>query len=173
MITNVIKAENTAIREIEAALTEAGWSDGWAMEDADVRTAGAPIFYRNNAPVVAAEARTTVGADPEKQIDPGQTHYLYLIYNITQTETKNAGNRPYYHEVTAALTFYYDDPSLFYEATGDSAPTNGFVPFLSELIDELADGDWAISSEGESTVPATDDGTTYTNRKILFVTKNF
>ncbi len=160
MTDNVIKAENAAVKAIETAFINAGWSDGWGLTDDEVRAAPSPLFYRNETPAVASEARATVD---------GQTHSVYCIYNIIETKPNHAGNRPSNFDVTVALTFYYDDPFLFFSDEKESP----FGKFAEVLMDELADGLWTISSEGESSVPATEDGQTYTNRKILFVKNNF
>jgi hypothetical protein len=155
-MTNIHKAEQTAIAQIEQAFIDAGWSDGWGLTDEEVRSAPSPLFYRNATPTTATEARATID---------GQTHCLYAIYNIIDNAPKYAENKPTTTDVTVNLTFYYDDPSLL--------DSGAFATFVEALIDELADGLWTLSGEGESAVAATDDGSPYMHRKIIFATNNF
>lgn len=156
-MTNILRAENAAVKEIEEIFTEAGWSDGWGLTDDEVRKAPSPIFYRNETPTVASEARVEAN---------GQKHLLYCIYNVIDTDPKYAGNHPSHFDVTLALTFYYDDPFLFHEDSGAKK-------FIDALLAALAERLWVISGEGETNVPPSDDRQPYINRKILFVTNNF
>lgn len=158
-MNNLLRAENAAIKEIETALIESGWSDGWELTDEDVRAAANPLFYRNSTSTAASEARVKA---------KGQTHSLYCIYNVIETKSNYAGDKPVHFDVTIALTFYYDDPFLFQEDD-----KNEFIPYIEGLLDALADDLWTISGEGESSVPSTDDARVYSNRKVLFVTNNF
>lgn len=158
-MNNYLRAENAAVAEIERLLTEAGWSDGWGLDDDEVRNAPSPLFYRNATSAVAGEARVT---------EDGQTHLLYCIYNIIENHPHYAGNHPAAFDITIALTFYYDDPFLFYEAE-----RNGFTKYLDALLDGLAESNWTLSGEGENPVPPTDDAQPYVQRKVLFVTNNF
>lgn len=158
-MNNYLRAENAAINEIENLLKEAGWSDGWGLTDDEVRNAPSPVFYRNSAPVVASEARVK---------EDEQIHALYCIYNIIETHPNYTGNKPSNFDITIALTFYYDDPFLFTEAT-----ENGFTKFVDGLLDGLAENNWTLSGEGEHPVPSADDALPYVNRKVLFVTNNF
>lgn len=163
MRLNMTAAESAAIHRIEELLTEAGWSDGWALTDEEVKeTNEFPLFYRNSTPTVAPEAKIT---------KDGQTHSLYCIYNIVDTDPKYAGNKPLTHSVSIALTFYYDDPFLFYQDDTTAGAENPFAPYLEALLENLADDLWAISSGGEGPVPAAESGSAYSNRKILFVQK--
>ena len=153
---NILKAEQTAIAQIEQAFANAGWSDGWGLSDDEVRNAPGPLFYRNATPTTATEARATVD---------GQTHCVYAIYNVIDNAPQYSENKPTTTDITVNLTFYYDDPSFF--------DRGAFVKYMEALLDELADGLWTLSGEGEGAVPATDDGGPYLHRKIIFATNNF
>lgn len=163
MTDNLQSAKNRAIARLEGIFERSGWSDGWALNDDEVREAPSPLFYRNSTPAVAEEARVTID---------GQTHALYCVYNIAEVKSYYAGNRPSSFDITIALTFYFDEPFLFYEKEGATAE-NAFKVFTDALLDELADDLWAISSDGEGAVPSGEDGKPYTNREILFVQNNF
>lgn len=163
MIDSLQSAKNRAIAQIEAIFEQSGWSDGWGLNDDEVRAAPSPLFYRNEAPVVAEESKVQI---------EGQSHRLYCIYNVSEVKPNYAGNRPSSYDITIALTFYFDDPFLFYE-TGNAQTQNPFKTFAEALLEELADDLWAISSDGEGSVPSGEDGKPYTNREILFVTNNF
>ena len=53
MRLNMTAAESAAIHRIEELLTEAGWSDGWALTDEEVKeTNEFPLFYRNSTPIL-------------------------------------------------------------------------------------------------------------------------
>lgn len=155
-MTNLQDAEKSAIAKIEQALINAGWSDGWSLSDDEVRNAPSPIFYRNYTSAVAGEARVSID---------GQTHNAYVIYNIIANDPNYAENKPFFTSITVCLTFYYDEAHLF--------DSEQFAPFMKTLMNELADDLWVLSGEGESAVPATDDGKAYINRKIVFATNNF
>jgi len=162
MKLNMSAAESAAIHRIEELRAEAGWSDGWALTDEEVKeTNEFPLFYRNSTPTVAPEAKVK---------KDGQTHSLYCIYNIIDTDPKYAGNKPLTHNVSIALTFYYDDPFLFYQDE-NTETENPFAPYIEALLENLADDLWAISSGGEGPVPSAESGSAYSNRKILFVQK--
>lgn len=160
MNSELLRAENRAIDELEHILLRAGWADGWELTDDEVRKAISPLFYRNQTSTVAEEARVTID---------GQTHSLYVIYSMADTNPLYSGNKPYRTDVSIALTFYYDDPFLFYEGHSSSP----FAKFVDLLLAEFETNAWSVYGEGESQIPSGDDSKTYTNRKVLFVTKNF
>lgn len=162
MTSNIQQAKNRAVELIEKALIEAGWSDGWALGDDEVRRAPSPLFYRNSTPAVAEEAKVSLD---------GQTHMLYCIYNIADDDPHYSGNRWSNGDITVALTFYYDDPFIFYEKEGES--NNSFVKFMNALLEELARDLWAISGDVESSSPSGEDGKPYANRTTIFATNNF
>ena len=95
-MTNILKAEQTAIAQIEQAFANGGWSDGWGLSDDEVRNAPGPLFYRNATPTTATEARATID---------GQTHCVYAIYNIIDNAPKYAENKPTTTDITVNLTF--------------------------------------------------------------------
>lgn len=160
-MTNAVQAETYAVQELERMLEASGWSDGWGMGDKEIAEAPNPLFYRNSTPAAAADAKVKA---------EGQTHSLYLVFNVVGTETKYADNIPSNFDVTLALTFYYDEPYLFHETAEAVSPFKGFI---EGLLSELSEGLWTISSEGESVVAAAGDRGPYTNRKVLFVKNNF
>lgn len=154
---NIVRAENAAVAEIERIFKAAGWSDGWGLTDDEVRRACSPLFYRNATSQVAEEARPLAN---------GQAENLYCIYNLTPSDPKYSGNRPYGFDITVCLTFYYSDPFLF---DGESELSR----FVTELMCKLAENLWIITGEGEQPVHTTENHHAYTNRKLIFATNYF
>lgn len=157
MINSILDAENTAVKQIEEIFVNAGWSDGWALRDEEVRSAQEPLFYRNSTPVVASESKVT---------KKGQTHSLYCIYNISESKIHYANDKPHHFTVTIALTFYYDDPFIFF----DNSPHK---EYLDALLSELSEKLWIISADSEGGVPSLDNQESYANRKLIFATNTF
>lgn len=158
-MNSILDAENRAVLELESSLKAAKWEDGWRLTDAEIASYIGPIYYRNSTPASAADAKVMAG---------DQEHSLYMVFSVTDTKTYYASNTPSFFDVTLALTFYYDEPYLFYDTGQESI----FKGFIDELLTKLAEGQWSITSEGESAVTAAGDRGPYTNRKVLFITKN-
>jgi hypothetical protein len=159
MNTNILSAETEATTRLETIFKEAGWADGWGLTDNEVRKSTKPLFYRNNASVVATESKVSY---------PTGTHTLYCIYRLIDAVSNYSGNKPHNFEITIALTFYYDDSFLFLEA-GE----NPFTKLLLDIIECLNNEGWAISQEAEESVSSADNADIFLNRKILFVTNIF
>lgn len=154
---NLVTAESAAVAAIENAFTEAGWSDGWGLTDAQVRQAPSPLFYRNATPKVAGDAKVILSS---------VGHTLYAVYNIMDPEGKYADNKLHHFNVTIAITLYYDDASLFNVGSG-------FDEFLSALLSELSDAAWIISGDAEGSVASASDKAPYIYRKVLYATNTF
>ena len=161
---NIIRAENMAVRSLEALFARAGWADGWELTDDEVRAAQNPLFYRNSTGAVAAEAKVK---------KDGQTHTLFCVYNISGTQLKYADNKPRSADVTIALTFYYDDAFLFYDGDGNGHSESVFLPYMESLLSELAEELWVIGGDGEIPVLPADDAQPYLNKKVLYIKNHF
>ena len=153
----IMKPQQSAIKAIEEALTESGWSDGYALSDKDIENAPSPIFYKDATPKSAADARVVVDGVGRK---------LYCIYSLLKPDAKYSQNTVHHTEITVAFTFYFDDPFTF----ADGSP---HAKFLDALIDELSDEEWAISMSGDERVTSQSDHSPYMYRKILYATNIF
>lgn len=156
-MTNLVRAEQAAVAEIERVFAEAGWSDGWGLTDAEVRRAPSPLFYRAATPKAAADAKVVIN---------GVGHSLYAVYNIIDPEAKYSGNQIDHFNITVAITLYYDDAYLFTQGSG-------FDTFLEELLSGFSAGLWAISGEGESAAVGASDKSPYVYRKVVYITNTF
>lgn len=158
MYMTILKAEMLAIKSIETAFIDAGWSDGSAMTDAKIRKAKEPIFYKDSTPKVAADAVVTVDGIGRK---------LYCIYNIIAPRTATSGNKSHHIEITVALAIYTDTQYLF-------AENSKHAKYIDALLDELAKEDWIISSAGaDESVASQDEQSPYIYRKTLYATNVF
>ncbi len=155
MATSILHAEQIALAEIEGALVASGWSDGYGMTDDDVKHAPSPIFYRNSTPRSAANS---------KVVTDGVGRTIYLIYSTMKPDTAYAANKPHHFSATVALTIYYSDAYTF-----DAGSVH--ARFLEELLSELAERDYVISSDGEGASVAASDREPYLYRKVIYATK--
>lgn len=156
-MTNQVRAEQAAVAEIESVFSEAGWSDGWGLTDAEVRKAPSPLFYRGATPKAAADAKVIID---------GVGHSIYAVYSIIKPEAKYSGNQIDHYNITVALTLYYDDAYLF-------AQGSGFDVFLEGLLNGFSERLWAVSGEDEGAVIGASDKSPYVYRKAVYITNTF
>lgn len=154
-MSNILTIENRAIEELETIFANAGWSDGWALTDEQVRSATEPLYYRNATSAVASEAKV-------KRED--QIRKLYAIYSLMDTDDKSADDRPFIHEPSIAIHFYYDDAFIWHK-------NSPFNDFLHALIEELEADGWSVSLDGEQGIASADNAQPYITRKTLVVSK--
>lgn len=155
MATNILQAEQIALADIEAALVASGWSDGYALTDAQVRNAPSPLFYRNSTPRSAADSKVVID---------GVGRTIYLVYSAIKPDTAYAADKPHHISATVALTIYYSDAYTFDAGSGHAR-------FLAGLLSELADREYVISSDGEDASVAASDREPYIYRKTIYATK--
>lgn len=153
--TNLLKAEQIALKDIEDALIASGWSDGYGMTDDEVRNAPSPLFYRNSTPRSAAQSKVVID---------GVGRTIYLVYSSMKPDTAYAANKPHHFSATVALTIYYSDAYTF-----DTGSVH--ARFLEGLLSELADREYVISSDGEGASAAASDREPYVYRKVIYATK--
>lgn len=155
MTDNLLIAEQGIGADIEAALIEAGWSDGYGLTDDEIRQAPSPLFYHNATPQAAASSRVIV---------EGVGRTIYLVYTVLSPDTRYAGNKPHHINATAALTIYTDDAYAF-----DKGSVH--AKFLSALLAELAEREYIIRTDAEGAATAATDREPYVYRKVLYATK--
>lgn len=155
MITNALAAENAAAAELEDLLKGAGWSDGWGLEDDEVRRADKPLFYKNFTSSAAEEARIVID---------GQMHNIYAVYRVFDIETVFSGNQPHHFVVRLAISIYYDDPALL---------VGTFSGFVEAALTSLTNSRWSVNVEGDDTTTLGSDSQPYGCRKTLFAEKAF
>lgn len=153
--TNVLKAQQIALADIEDALIASGWSDGYGMTDEEVCNAPSPLFYRNSTPRAAADSKVVID---------GVGRTIYLVYSAIKPDTTYAANQPYFYSPTVALTIYFSDAYTFDEGSVHAK-------FLEELLAQLAEREFVISSDGEGASVAASDREPYTYRRVLYATK--
>ncbi len=153
----IMQPQQSAIKAIEEALTEAGWSDGYALSDKEIANAPSPLFYKDATPKSAADARVVVNGVGRK---------LYCIYTLLKPDVKYSQNTVHHTDITVALTFYFDDAFTF-------ADGSHHAKFLDALLDELSAEEWAISMSGDERVVSQSDHSPYMYRKVLYVSNIF
>ena len=155
MQTNLLSAEQCIIKEIEDALTAAGWTDGYNMTDEQIKKSASPIFYHDVSPRAASDSKVVID---------GVGRTLYLVYSYLKPEISFSGNKPHHINSSVALTIYYTDAYTFFEGSAHAK-------YLSRLLEELSEKEFIVTTENNAAITSASDREPYIYRKIFYASK--
>lgn len=152
-----LRAEQIAVKDIELAFEEAGWSDGNILNSKEVITATNPLYYKDATSEFAADASVVIDGVGRK---------FYAIYNIVSIDASASANACHHAQVTVAIAFYYDNQYTLAEGSKHYC-------YVEELLNTLSENEWTISSNGCEAISGQSEHSPFMYRTTIYANNVF